>query len=126
MLRALYPPCRQHSYVPGLVLLYDKRRLHREVLAVYMQAGDHNSLISACIQYGDAAAGARGGSCGCGLLAQRVMLPRCWRCEPVWHQLHVVVFAQRICGAVVCRHLPLQSWCLSCTSEATTFMPPSI
>jgi hypothetical protein len=50
--------CRQHSYVPGLVLLYDKKRLHREVLAVYMEAGDHSSLISACIQYGDAAAGA--------------------------------------------------------------------
>jgi hypothetical protein len=51
-------PRRQHSYVPGLVLLYDKKRLHREVLAVHMEAGDHSSLISACIQYGDAAAGA--------------------------------------------------------------------
>jgi hypothetical protein len=43
------------------VLLYDKKRLFREVTAVYMEAGDYSSLISACIQYGDAAAGARGG-----------------------------------------------------------------
>eukprot|EP00882_Tetradesmus_deserticola_P009855 GHRQ01010413.1.p1 GENE.GHRQ01010413.1~~GHRQ01010413.1.p1 ORF type:complete len:423 (+),score=244.16 GHRQ01010413.1:587-1855(+) len=49
--------CRQHSYIPGLVLLYDKKRLHREVLAVHMEAGDYSSLISACIQYSDAAAG---------------------------------------------------------------------
>lgn len=49
--------CRQHSYVPGLVLLYDKKRLYREVAALHMQAGDYGSLIAACVQYGDAAAG---------------------------------------------------------------------
>lgn len=49
---------RQHSYVPGLVLLYDKKRLYREVAALHMQAGDYGSLIAACVQYGDAAAGA--------------------------------------------------------------------
>jgi len=26
--------CRQHSYRPGLVLLYEKKRLYREVLQV--------------------------------------------------------------------------------------------
>lgn len=49
--------CRQHNYLPGLVLLYDKKRLHREVLAVYMEACDYGSLIAACVQYGDAASG---------------------------------------------------------------------
>eukprot|EP00878_Enallax_costatus_P016671 GHUV01017491.1.p1 GENE.GHUV01017491.1~~GHUV01017491.1.p1 ORF type:complete len:607 (+),score=167.44 GHUV01017491.1:135-1823(+) len=45
--------CRQHNYRPGLVLLYDKKRLHREVLAVYMEAQDYDGLIAACIQYGE-------------------------------------------------------------------------
>ncbi|KAF8068385.1 VPS11 [Scenedesmus sp. PABB004] len=49
--------CRQHAYTPGLVLLYDKKRLHREVLAVHMAAGDVDALIAACGQYGDPAAG---------------------------------------------------------------------
>lgn len=44
--------CRQHNYRPGLVLLYDKKRLHREVLAVYMEAQDYDGLIAACVQYG--------------------------------------------------------------------------
>eukprot|EP00775_Hariotina_reticulata_P008195 gene8195-8386_t len=49
--------CRQHNYLPGLVMLYDKKRLHREVLAVYMAAQDYDALIAACVQYGDAASG---------------------------------------------------------------------
>jgi hypothetical protein len=38
-------------------MLYDKKRLHREVLAVYMAAQDYDALIAACVQYGDAASG---------------------------------------------------------------------
>eukprot|EP00879_Flechtneria_rotunda_P007092 GHRR01007444.1.p1 GENE.GHRR01007444.1~~GHRR01007444.1.p1 ORF type:complete len:921 (+),score=350.13 GHRR01007444.1:614-3376(+) len=63
MAQPIYDPehalvlCRQHNYTPGLVLLYDKKRLHKEVLAVHMAAQDYEGLIAACIQYGDAASG---------------------------------------------------------------------
>lgn len=49
--------CRQARYTPGLVLLYDRQRLHREVLAVHMAGGDTDALLAACITYGDAASG---------------------------------------------------------------------
>lgn len=65
--------CRQHNYRPGLVLLYDKKRLHREVLTVYMEAQDYDGLIAACIQYGGCCAGCRGfGAVACGAIRQKV------------------------------------------------------
>lgn len=35
--------CRQHSYRPGLVLLYEKKRLYREVLQVRWGGGSYKS-----------------------------------------------------------------------------------
>ncbi|MEW5305679.1 MAG: hypothetical protein WDW36_008205 [Sanguina aurantia] len=50
--------CRLSDFHAGLVFLYDKLRLPREVLQVYMSTGDHSALIAATIKYGD---GSKGG-----------------------------------------------------------------
>ncbi|MEW5316813.1 MAG: hypothetical protein WDW38_008162 [Sanguina aurantia] len=47
--------CRLSDFHAGLVFLYDKLRLPREV---YMSTGDHSALIAATIKYGD---GSKGG-----------------------------------------------------------------
>ncbi|KAG2428575.1 hypothetical protein HYH02_014378 [Chlamydomonas schloesseri] len=49
--------CRLHGYRPGLLFLYDRLRLPREVLQVHMAAGDSAGLIEAVRKYGDAARG---------------------------------------------------------------------
>ncbi|PNW86687.1 hypothetical protein CHLRE_02g095074v5 [Chlamydomonas reinhardtii] len=49
--------CRLHGYRPGLLFLYDRLRLPREVLQVHMAAGDSGGLIEAVRKYGDAARG---------------------------------------------------------------------
>jgi len=49
--------CRLHAFQEGLVFLYDKMRLAREVLQVYMTSGDHAGLIAAVSKYGDACRG---------------------------------------------------------------------
>eukprot|EP00873_Tetraselmis_striata_P041163 jgi/Tetstr1/461427/TSEL_006537.t2 len=49
--------CRMHSFQPGLLFLYEQKRLYREVLGLYMTTQDHNGLIDACVRLGDASAG---------------------------------------------------------------------
>ncbi|KAG2427668.1 hypothetical protein HXX76_012317 [Chlamydomonas incerta] len=49
--------CRLHGFRPGLLFLYDRLRLPREVLQVHMAAGDSGGLIEAVRKYGDAARG---------------------------------------------------------------------
>ncbi|GAX83865.1 hypothetical protein CEUSTIGMA_g11290.t1 [Chlamydomonas eustigma] len=49
--------CRLHVFREGLVFLYDKLRLYREVLQVHMETGDHAALIAATVRYGDASRG---------------------------------------------------------------------
>ncbi|GIM12899.1 hypothetical protein Vretimale_16129 [Volvox reticuliferus] len=49
--------CRLHGFRKGLLFLYDRLRLPREALQVYMSGGDHAGLISAVLKYGDASRG---------------------------------------------------------------------
>ncbi|KAG2487093.1 hypothetical protein HYH03_014337 [Edaphochlamys debaryana] len=49
--------CRMHGFRQGLLFLYDRLRLPREALQVYMSAADYEGLISAVLKYGDAARG---------------------------------------------------------------------
>uniref|UniRef100_A0A061SPT2 Vacuolar protein sorting-associated protein 11 n=1 Tax=Tetraselmis sp. GSL018 TaxID=582737 RepID=A0A061SPT2_9CHLO len=49
--------CRIHSFRKGLLFLYEQKRLYREVLGVYMEAGDYSGLIDACMRLGNAAQG---------------------------------------------------------------------
>ncbi|KAK9806296.1 hypothetical protein WJX72_009074 [[Myrmecia] bisecta] len=49
--------CRMHSFREGLIFLYEKTRLFREVLRVHMAADDHAALIEACVRLGDATRG---------------------------------------------------------------------
>ncbi|GIL60245.1 hypothetical protein Vafri_14880, partial [Volvox africanus] len=49
--------CRLHGFRKGLLFLYDRLRLPREALQVYMSGGDHAGLISGVLKYGDASRG---------------------------------------------------------------------
>ncbi|KAG1673844.1 hypothetical protein FOA52_012869 [Chlamydomonas sp. UWO 241] len=45
--------CRLHGCSEGLVFLYDRLRLYRELLQVFMDGGDADGLIAAALRYGD-------------------------------------------------------------------------
>ncbi|GFR48731.1 hypothetical protein Agub_g10689, partial [Astrephomene gubernaculifera] len=49
--------CRMYGFRRGLLFLYDRLRLPREALQVYMAAGDYDGLIAAVLKYGDVARG---------------------------------------------------------------------
>jgi len=49
--------CRLHGFSAGLVFLYDRLRLPRELLRVHVAAGDHAAVLAACVEHGDAVRG---------------------------------------------------------------------
>eukprot|EP00210_Caulerpa_lentillifera_P001572 g1510.t1 len=49
--------CRMHQFIDGLVFLYERKGLLREVLQVYIHSKDYNGIISACEKYGDSLSG---------------------------------------------------------------------
>lgn len=49
--------CRMHQFKDGLVFLYERKGLLREVLQVYIHSKDYNGIISACEKYGDSLSG---------------------------------------------------------------------
>lgn len=49
--------CRMHRFKDGLVFLYERKGLLREVLQVYIHSKDYNGIISACEKYGDSLSG---------------------------------------------------------------------
>ncbi|CAK9235224.1 unnamed protein product [Sphagnum troendelagicum] len=49
--------CQMHKFRDGLLFLYEKMKLYKEVLACYMKDGDYAGLISTCKRLGDAGPG---------------------------------------------------------------------
>lgn len=49
--------CRIYHFKEGLVFLYDRLRLYKEVMQVYKDEKDYEALIEACIKYGDSSRG---------------------------------------------------------------------
>ena len=49
--------CQMHKFRDGLLFLYEKMKLYKEVLACYMKGGDYQGLISTCKRLGDAGRG---------------------------------------------------------------------
>lgn len=49
--------CRLAGFNQGLVLLYDRLRLYREVVQVHMSCHDHPALVATAVRYGDASRG---------------------------------------------------------------------
>ncbi|KAJ4827545.1 Vacuolar protein sorting-associated protein 11 [Turnera subulata] len=45
--------CEMNSFREGLLYLYEKMKLYKEVIACYMQAHDHEGLIACCKRLGD-------------------------------------------------------------------------
>ncbi|KAL3525158.1 hypothetical protein ACH5RR_013530 [Cinchona calisaya] len=45
--------CEMNAFKDGLLFLYEKMKLYKEVIACYMQAQDHEGLISCCKRLGD-------------------------------------------------------------------------
>ncbi|XP_057954722.1 vacuolar protein-sorting-associated protein 11 homolog [Malania oleifera] len=49
--------CEMNAFKEGLLYLYEKMKLYKEVVACYMQAHDHEGLIACCKRLGDAKRG---------------------------------------------------------------------
>ncbi|CAN8270626.1 unnamed protein product [Cochlearia groenlandica] len=49
--------CEMNSFKEGLLYLYEKMKLYKEVIACYMQNHDHEGLIACCKRLGDSRAG---------------------------------------------------------------------
>ncbi|KAJ3671703.1 hypothetical protein LUZ60_007782 [Juncus effusus] len=49
--------CETNKFKPGLLFLYEKMKLYKEVISCYMQAHDHQGLISCCTRLADSATG---------------------------------------------------------------------
>lgn len=49
--------CQMHNFRDGLLFLYEKMKLYKEVMVVYMKDGDYQGLISCCKRLGDASRG---------------------------------------------------------------------
>lgn len=49
--------CEMNSFKEGLLYLYEKLKLYKEVIACYMQAHDHEGLIGCCKRLGDSGKG---------------------------------------------------------------------
>ncbi|CAH8390112.1 unnamed protein product [Eruca vesicaria subsp. sativa] len=49
--------CEMNSFKEGLLYLYEKMKLYREVIACYMQNHDHEGLIACCKKLGDSGKG---------------------------------------------------------------------
>ncbi|KAG0579722.1 hypothetical protein KC19_4G119500 [Ceratodon purpureus] len=49
--------CQMHKFRDGLLFLYEKMKLYKEVLAVFMKDHDYQGLISTCKRLGESARG---------------------------------------------------------------------
>ncbi|KAH6781017.1 vacuolar protein sorting 11 [Perilla frutescens var. hirtella] len=49
--------CEMNSFKEGLLYLYEKLKLYKEVIACYMQTHDHEGLIACCKRLGDSGKG---------------------------------------------------------------------
>lgn len=49
--------CETNSFKEGLLYLYEKLKLYKEVIACYMQTHDHEGLIACCKRLGDSGKG---------------------------------------------------------------------
>ncbi|XP_068634099.1 vacuolar protein-sorting-associated protein 11 homolog [Aristolochia californica] len=49
--------CEMNSFNEGLLFLYEKMKLYKEVIGCYMQAHDHEGLIACCKRLGDVSKG---------------------------------------------------------------------
>lgn len=49
--------CQMHVFKDGLLYLYEKMKLYKEVMACYMKDGDYAGLISCCKRLGDSSRG---------------------------------------------------------------------
>lgn len=49
--------CEMNAFKEGLLFLYEKMKLYKEVIACYMQAHDHEGLIACCKRLGDSSKG---------------------------------------------------------------------
>ncbi|KAI3930329.1 hypothetical protein MKW92_049996 [Papaver armeniacum] len=49
--------CEMNAFKEGLLFLYEKMKLYKEVIACYMQAHDHEGLIGCCKKLGDSNSG---------------------------------------------------------------------
>ena len=49
--------CEMNAFRDGLLFVYEKMKLYKEVIACYMQAHDHESLIQCCKKLGDSSQG---------------------------------------------------------------------
>ncbi|KAL6960499.1 Vacuolar protein sorting-associated protein 11 [Sarracenia purpurea var. burkii] len=49
--------CEMNAFKEGLLHLYEKMKLYKEVMACYMQAHDHEGLIACCKKLGDSGKG---------------------------------------------------------------------
>ncbi|XP_057506933.1 vacuolar protein-sorting-associated protein 11 homolog [Actinidia eriantha] len=49
--------CEMNAFKEGLLYLYEKMKLYKEVIACYMQAHDHKGLIACCKRLGDSGKG---------------------------------------------------------------------
>ncbi|KAF2284809.1 hypothetical protein GH714_030704 [Hevea brasiliensis] len=49
--------CEMNGFKKGLLYLYEKMKLYKEVIACYMQAHDHEGLIACCKRLGDSGKG---------------------------------------------------------------------
>ena len=49
--------CNENAFKEGLLFLYEKLKLYKEVLSCYKQALDHEGLIACCKKLGDSSHG---------------------------------------------------------------------
>lgn len=49
--------CEMNAFIEGLLYLYEKMKLYKEVIACYMQAHDHEGLIACCKRLRDSGKG---------------------------------------------------------------------
>lgn len=49
--------CEMNAFKEGLLYLYEKLKLYKEVIACYMRAHDHDGLIACCKRLGDSGTG---------------------------------------------------------------------
>ncbi|KAF8656769.1 hypothetical protein HU200_060493 [Digitaria exilis] len=49
--------CNTHAFKDGLLFLYEKLKLYKEVISCYKQAHDHQGLIACCKKLGDSSQG---------------------------------------------------------------------
>ncbi|CAL0304410.1 unnamed protein product [Lupinus luteus] len=49
--------CEMNAFIDGILYLYEKMKLYKEVIACYMQKHDHEGLIACCKRLGDSGKG---------------------------------------------------------------------